>query len=490
MKRVSFMIACLAIFSVLSAQTKDSRWAVGLHGNITDYKGDLGGRIFSFENMKAGGSLSLAYYLSPTFDITAKGSYATSERFDDNGTYSKGGNGYADRIGTPLGDWGFENTMWQATANLKMKLNNGWLFSEDAVIGPFFIGGVGVTRSESEMTRTTHSEKTYSNLTFYYGGGLNFRLSERLNMVLEVGVYNPMTDVYDGIDATTAPGWKGAGTSDDKFFQYSLGLNFNLGKKADTDSDGIADKKDKCPNTPIGVAVDENGCPIDTDGDGVADYLDKCPKLAGTINGCPDTDSDGIIDSNDKCPKVAGLKQLQGCPDKDDDNDGVLNLQDKCPNTPKGVKVDSKGCPVDTDSDGIADYLDKCPNEAGPAKTQGCPVQAKLDEFAKKIYFNTNKSSLKTESFNILNQVVDILKKHNDANFKVVINGHTDSVGRETYNQKLSEKRAAIVKNYLIEKGIAANKLFSRGYGETRPIASNDTKAGRAQNRRTEIIVE
>ncbi len=309
-----------------------------------------------------------------------------------------------------------------------------------------------------------------------------------LEVALEAGIYNPMTDVYDGIDRGTVT-WNGAGDSDDEFLQYSLGLSLNLGSKVDTDGDGVADRKDKCPDTPVGVAVDENGCPLDTDGDGVADYLDKCPAVAGTVNGCPDTDGDGVIDLKDKCPEVAGLKELQGCPDGDDDKDGVFNLKDKCPNTPVGVKVDAKGCPVDTDGDGIADYLDKCPKEAGPAKTQGCPVQEKLNKFAKQIYFNFNKSSLKPESFVVLDQVVDLLKE-NAGTYKVAIKGYTDSMGSDAYNLRLSDKRAAVVKDYLVKKGIPADKLSSRGYGESNPIATNETAEGRAQNRRTEIVVE
>lgn len=489
MKKISFTIAFLAIFSVLSAQTKDSRWAVGLHTNFTEYQGDLGNEFLSFEDIDPGIGLSLGYYLSPSFDLTAKVTYFDVDYTDTDGTYGRGNRGYADKVGTRYGDWGFNGDMWASALNLKFKLNNGWLFKEEAAISPFAIGGIGFTRIHSESTRDVQSSKTYSNMAFYYGGGLNLRLSDRWNMILEAGIYNPMTDVYDGIDKGTS-NWSGADNSNDQFLQYSLGVTYSLGKRVDSDGDGVFDKDDKCPNTPIGVAVDKAGCPIDTDGDGVADYLDKCPAEAGTVEGCPDKDGDGVIDKKDKCPDVAGLKELDGCPDADDDKDGVLNLSDKCPETPAGVQVDSKGCPVDTDGDGIADYLDKCPNEEGPEKTQGCPVQKQLNEFAKQIYFNFDKATVKSESLTVLDQVVEMLQKHADGAFTVTIDGHTDNRGSDVYNQKLSEKRAAAVKDYLISKGMPAEKLHSRGYGETRPIASNKTKEGRAQNRRTEIIVE
>ncbi len=503
MKKISLMIAILAVTSVLFAQTKDQRWSVGLHANQTNYQGDLGNGFLRFKGIDPGVSLSLGYYLSPSFDITAKAGWSHTHFQDNDGTYAVGHKGIADLMGAHNNEnWKFYGALWNASANLKFKFNNGWLLKEEATFAPFAIGGVGVTRFESVAIMNHKHEGTYQNLALYYGAGLNVRLSERLNMVLEAGIYNPMTDVYDGITPETVPAWNGnnnmgekghgdAAKSNDEFLQYSLGFTYNLGKRADADNDGVADRKDKCPNTPAGVAVDENGCPIDTDGDGVADYLDKCPKVAGKVKGCPDTDGDGIIDSKDRCPKVAGLKALQGCPDSDDDKDGVVNLKDKCPNTPRGVRVDAKGCPIaiDTDGDGVIDSEDKCPNVAGSPRTQGCPVQEQLNAFARDVYFNTNSATLKRESYAVLDQVVRLLQKYN-GNYNIAIKGYTDSVGRDSYNLKLSEKRAAAVKNYLVRKGVSASKLSSRGYGEANPIATNKTKEGRAKNRRTEIVVE
>lgn len=479
----------MALFAIGFAQTADSKWNIGLHMTQTEYRGDLGNGFFDFDDFDPGVMLNVGYYLSPTFDLNARFGYAEVDYTDENGTYGVGNGGYADLLNSPR-SWGFDGNLWNASLNLKLKFNNGWFFSEDAIVGPFINGGVGMTYMDVDHQRIYGQSKEYSNLALNYGGGFNIRLGERLNMVLEANVINPTTDVYDGVDVSSAPGWEGADKSDDRFLQYSVGFTYNLGAKQDSDGDGVADRKDKCPNTPIGVAVDEDGCPIDTDGDGVPDYMDKCPKEPGTINGCPDIDGDGIIDSEDKCPKVAGLKELQGCPDSDDDKDGVLNLQDKCPNTPVGVEVDKDGCPIDTDGDGIADYLDKCPNEAGPAKTQGCPVQDQLNEFAKQIYFNFDKATLKTESFIVLDKVVELIKPHSDQDFKIIVKGHTDSKGNDAYNQKLSERRAASVRDYLVKKGIDASKIRSIGYGETQPIATNDTAEGRAQNRRTEIVVE
>ena len=172
-----------------------------------------------------------------------------------------------------------------------------------------------------------------------------------------------------------------------KGINLGLGIKFVINEKKDADKDGVADKWDKCPNTPIGVKVDKKGCPIDSDGDGVPDYLDKCPKTPARVRvdkaGCPlDKDGDGVPDYLDKCPKTPeGVKvDKKGCP-IDTDGDGVADYKDKCPETPKATKVDSLGCPLDTDKDGVPDYLDKCPDTSVRAKvdSNGCPVDTDKD---------------------------------------------------------------------------------------------------------------
>jgi Outer membrane protein and related peptidoglycan-associated (lipo)proteins len=178
--------------------------------------------------------------------------------------------------------------------------------------------------------------------------------------------------------------------------------------REDEDQDGVKTRKDKCPGTPAGVAVDAVGCPLDTDKDGVPDYLDKCPTVPGSkamngcqdrdkdgvadnedlcpdvpglarFKGCPDSDGDGIEDSKDKCPNVKGLDIFQGCPDTD--GDGVEDSKDKCPNTKQGIKVDDKGCPADEDGDGVIDSEDKCPGTKAGIKVdeKGCPADADGD---------------------------------------------------------------------------------------------------------------
>ncbi|HEY5689708.1 MAG TPA: OmpA family protein [Yeosuana sp.] len=268
-------------------------------------------------------------------------------------------------------------------------------------------------------------------------------------------------------------------------FQHTAGISIKFGG-TDTDGDGIYDKDDACPDVAGLVAF--NGCP-DTDGDGIEDSKDDCPNEAGLaeFNGCPDTDGDGVADKNDKCPTVAGLKALAGCPDAD--GDGVTDADDACP-TVAGPAA-NKGCPwPDADGDGVLDKDDQCPDVKGTVANNGCPevseeIQKTLNAYAKTILFDTGKSSIKTQSEVVLGDIIKILNEYPTAKFTV--EGHTDSVGSEANNQKLSEARAASVKDYLVANGIDSSRLSSVGYGESKPIDKNTTSAGRANNRRVEI---
>jgi hypothetical protein len=225
----------------------------------------------------------------------------------------------------------------------------------------------------------------------------------------------------------------------------------------------------------------------DSDGDGVPDHLDECPGTPKGVKvdevGCPlDTDGDGVPDYLDECPGTPkGLKvDERGCP-PDTDGDGVPDYLDECPGTPKGVKVDEVGCPLDTDGDGVPDYLDECP---------GTPKGAKVDErgcwVISEALFDFNKYEIRTGFYPHLDEIVTVLKEN--PNMVIEIQGHTDNVGSSQYNKKLSENRAKAVKNYLIKKGISNQRLIAVGFGKSRPKTTNRTEEGRALNRRVELL--
>ena len=248
----------------------------------------------------------------------------------------------------------------------------------------------------------------------------------------------------------------------------------------DTDNDSIPDHLDKCPTIPGLVRLE--GCPeADTDNDGIVDAEDDCPEIAGPaeFNGCPDSDGDGIRDIDDECPTVAGLMEFNGCPDSD--NDSIPDHLDKCPLIKGLAQFD--GCP-DTDGDGIQDSEDECPEEPGTVENKGCPVYEKV-EFATHIGFQTGSAKLTPESYPYLDQLVQLMIDNPDCWVK--LDGHTDSTGSDAINNKISQQRVDSIKYYLVDKGINPNRIIAKGHGSSKPIATNDTAEGRAQNRRVEI---
>ncbi len=206
-----------------------------------------------------------------------------------------------------------------------------------------------------------------------------------------------------------------------------------------------------------------------------------------------DRDGDGVPDDEDRCPDVPGLKELQGCPDGDRDGDGVPDSQDRCPDQPGPKELE--GCP-DTDGDGIPDIDDKCPLEPGPAQNDGCPlgekpiVEVETERLSLRdmINFDTGQATIRPESKRILDDIAAVLKAHGEIR-RIRIEGHTDNVGGQAYNQDLSTRRARAVVEALVARGVGRPRLTAVGYGFSRPIASNATAFGRTKNRRVEFTI-
>lgn len=235
----------------------------------------------------------------------------------------------------------------------------------------------------------------------------------------------------------------------------------------DSDGDGVIDSKDRCPNTLPGMKVNAEGCEPDNDQDGVVDRLDKCP---GT--------------------QVGRKVNADGC-ELDSDGDGVVDGQDRCPDTPRGRKVSVNGCELDSDGDGIVDALDKCPTVH--AKTaDGCPAPVVQPPAAPAkmvldgVNFGNNKATLVPEATAILDRAAESLKQWGDV--KVEVAGHTDDRNSDAYNKQLSQRRAEAVRDYLVSKGVDASRLTAKGYGESSPVAANDSEENRFKNRRVELV--
>ena len=179
----------------------------------------------------------------------------------------------------------------------------------------------------------------------------------------------------------------------------------------------------------------------------------------------------------------------------DSDQDGVPDDVDQCPDTQPGVVVDNTGCPIDSDGDGFIDSEDSCPNQAGVAP-DGCPATAEPTpepepvpvSIVENIHFEFDRARLTEIGKTTLDgRILPILRERPDV--RVTIVGHTDSIGSESYNQRLSERRAASVRDYLVSHGIDASRLSVEGRGEAEPISENSTRAGRAANRRVEFQI-
>lgn len=307
----------------------------------------------------------------------------------------------------------------------------------------------------------------------------------------------------------------------------------------DTDKDGVVDNLDECPNVPGRIAT--KGCP-DSDRDGIYDAKDKCPKKAGPeyTQGCPDTDGDIIPDDEDKCPNDFGGNTAKGCPDTDED--GIADKEDRCP--AEAGTLANKGCPVvakvtenkpgnvqnapientqvaddklipisfdqiqiDADRDGVIDDEDPCPNVFGTKENKGCPglvigevipqaylnapITQENEDFIKyafeAIEFEVGKSNLTQECLPLMEDLAFYLQLN--PHIRLRIKGFTDNQGSEVSNIVLGQQRAESVKIYLVQNGIAKNRLETVTLGELQPKADNNTEKGRQRNRRVEAEI-
>ncbi|HAQ18094.1 MAG TPA: hypothetical protein DCR40_02545 [Prolixibacteraceae bacterium] len=434
------LLSLIVVFAMSSnAQTIDKKWG-------------LGGGAGAYGTIENGGigiipELYLSRYLSPRFDIMLKGNM---------GIYRTILQSNLDFVNPFL--------------NLRLKLSG-----EDSNLRPYLFAGPGYLFDNSVEA-----------FNFDLGLGSKYYMSSNFALYMEAGYIRGIESVAKGI------------TGRENLWKVTAGAELDFGKAKDSDMDGVSDNKDKCPDTPAGVTVDKNGCPIDTDGDGVADYIDDCPTIAGltSLKGCPDADGDGVADKDDKCPDTPkGWKvDANGCP-LDQDKDGVVDALDKSPDTPIGVSVDKDGRPIDTDGDSVPDYLDKCPTVAGPKENNGCPVieEAAIEAVSPEmtiepVYFDYDKSNILQVEKAKIEKLVKLLKLNNDYN--VDLTGNADSKGTEEYNMELSERRIKSVVKAITSSGIKAVRISKqKPLGETKPAATNDTEEGRALNRRVTFEV-
>ena len=384
----------------------------------------------------------------------------------------------------------------------RLKKLNQFSTSENQLIRHYNLSASYISKINSTLTaepyamlRTTFikapqvelgAKMTYNDFVF---GGLSYRNKESVIGLIGLNYMNFVFAYSYDFTLSAIRNYSGGS------HEILLAYQFNKKSKSpevvieqpkqpkDSDGDGVADNEDLCPN--VKGIKEYKGCP-DTDGDGIEDSKDECPNDKGLLafNGCPDSDGDGVADNEDLCPNVKGIKEYKGCPDTD--GDGIIDSEDSCP-TVKGI-LEMKGCP-DSDGDGVADKDDNCPNVAGPIENKGCPLKQKrnIDELMKKkkLVCETGKNDITAASKIVLQEIAQVLKE--EPTWTIEFAGHTDNVGEAAMNLQLSKKRSETVRNLLISYGVEASRIKANYFGETKPIADNNTPEGRTKNRRIDF---
>jgi len=338
----------------------------------------------------------------------------------------------------------------------RLALNGVYEFDKIGSIIPLAKAGLGY-----EKMSDTYGTQNTNSLFVDTGVGAKIPFTETIALKLEAIYMNKYND-----------------SDFDNNLMLTVGLNIAFGGSqktapvvvdGDDDNDGVLNSVDECLSTPTGDKVDSKGCTIFVDGD---------------------DDNDGILNSMDSCPNTpAGTTvDAKGCKvDGDDDNDGIPNSVDKCLSTPAGKSVNEEGCFIDgdDDNDGVLNSIDTCPNTPSSAisvDSEGC-----LKEINLHINFENASFEVDEASKQHIKGAAEFMKQRQ--NYSAEIVGYTDSVGRTSSNQKLSQKRAEAVKAMLVEQGVEADRLTATGKGEADPIADNATAEGRAQNRRIEAVL-
>ena len=507
MQRLITVAAAIAVLAPpLAAQKRAGQFEVGAFGAYTKYDA-----AFDLDDVFGGGA-RFGYFLSDQLGLEVEVLFQTQQQVA--GTSSR-----------------FEPLIGGGSVVFNLPVA--------AVSTLFLLGGY----SRLDFGTTTPFEFTDGGL--HGGGGVRLSLSQQVALRVEGrAIFTPET--------------RGAvGTNAVQHFLASAGFSvFHVEAPGaprppraaraarDSDSDGVPDRPDQCPGTPLGATVNPQGCPLDGDRDTVFDGPDKCPDTpagaAVDVQGChADADGDTVPDGPDQCPDTpAGATvDSRGCP-SDADGDRVYDGIDQCPGTPLGVMVDARGCPTDADGDRVYDGVDQCPstppgavvdargcttevvqaardtaprdtdtdqdgvtNEADrcpstPAGSQvdaaGCIILFREAAGAKAtplvlqgVTFASGRSIITRQSFAVLDAVAASLLANPDVEIEVA--GHTDDSGAEGLNLRLSKARADAVRHYLASKGVPPARMTAEGYGESQPVASNATPQGKAQNRRVEL---
>ncbi|MBP7506606.1 MAG: OmpA family protein [Prolixibacteraceae bacterium] len=523
------------------SQTDESVWGVSVDYGTIQYKGELDDQLFKFDKWQGGYGLELSRYISPSFNFGVRGGYnfLSAAKNDSLGILSMKGDMYSL---TGNIECKFANgSIISKNAFLKpyIKIGGGKLFGK--TWGKSFTPGDSVLRDYSY---------SMSNDWMYSASvGTKIRITKNINAFIEL---TNLWVTCVGMDGAKSDDSKDRFLRLNAGISFALGefkdsdndgvsdrndqcprtpdkvVVDDKGCPLDSDEDGIPDFKDDCP-LEIG-SIKTNGCP-DSDNDGVADKEDDCPDEKGPISnsGCPleekpktespaqpqtntgypqgvniifinpgmnqngsvqipgilfDSDMDGVSDNIDRCPGVKGTVENFGCPDSIKKFSSFLNEEIPMPI--------SEECPGDKDCDGISDINDLCPDKPGSLRNNGCPIEHLSPKWKREhkmtpVHFITGKSNLTDYSKGNVDKLIDLMQKNNTLN--VWLFGHTDPVGSEDFNEKLSEERLMTIVNYMTSKGISKERIYTMAFGESFPASLGKSEDDLMRNRRVEFYL-
>ncbi|KPP97345.1 OmpA family protein [Marinobacter sp. HL-58] len=335
-------------------------------------------------------------------------------------------------------NWAVEGVFSRADADRKyvsgssdfeeLRVDGIYYFAgQEQAWNPYVSAGAGHADFGDDVLSVPTAGSDHDETRVNVGAGFRYNVSDNVSIRADLREFH-------GIDESTFDTQASLGLS----FAFSRTVSESRPEPADADNDGVPDSRDQCPGTPSGVSVDNNGC------------------------------------------------------ERDDDGDGVANSKDECPDTPAGASVNNRGCELDSDNDGVVDSKDQCPDTTAGAEVDdtGCEgVSETVETIELNVQFPTNSSVIGSNYDDEIQKVADFMRDNPETTVEIA--GHTDNMGDAEYNRFLSERRAEAVATRLTDAlGISEDRVEAVGYGEAEPTASNDTAAGRAENRRVEARIQ